>query len=163
MALPAPQTATSTGFSSDALGYMGLFSSLGSAYSSYVAGKTAKIGYEMQQRASEFEAKLAESEAEYTNMMLMRKFNEQQSNNLAISVAQGRASNSGSLLNMARVDQQRLNWDQQYNTLSGKIGKASKEADAQGYGIAASSAAQQGVTRGLLTLASGYMDYAKIK
>jgi len=145
------------------LGAMGAIQSFGSAYASMVSGDIANINYEMQARAKEFEAMQAKSQAEYTNLKLMRSFNELQANNFALAVAQGRSTTSGSIANMARVDQERLNWDMDFNKLSGRIGVASSMADVAGYKAAGASAQLSSQMQGFNTISKGLIDYAKVK
>ena len=145
------------------LGGMSLIGSIGSAYTSIIAGDITAINYEMKARAKEFEAMQAKSQAEYTNLKLMRGFNELQADNFALSVAQGRSTTSGSIANMARVDQERLNWDMEFNKLSGKIGVASAMADVGGFKSASSSAQVAGMSQAMGYVQRGLIDYAKVE
>jgi hypothetical protein len=64
---------------------------------------------------------------------------------------------------MMRVDQENLQWDLDYNSLTGEIGALGVESDVKGFESAAEQAMAGGIQQGLLQAGQGYIDYKRIK
>lgn len=137
--------------------------SVSSAIASYYAGKVTQIGYEMEASARKAQAQQARSQAKANELMLRRKFNKVAGTQAATYSTQGRSFSSGSLRNLMRRDREKLNWDIDFTLKSGEIGAIGIEADALGLQAAGKQAAQMGLTKGLLAIGQGAIDYAKIK
>jgi hypothetical protein len=161
-----------------------------SGISSIFAGKTAQYGYEAQQAAGEVtalsqeaqaaarevQAQQAVSDAKMTNLKLTRSFNDIQAANAVMGAMSGRSFSSPTVLNMARVDQERLNWDIDYSTRAGEIGRIGISADAMGmmtsaagtraaaygYGQAGKASMYSGISQGLLGGISSAAKYSQI-
>ncbi len=143
--------------------YSGAISGIAGAISSVFAGKTQAIGLEMQASARKAQASQYVSQAKMTNLRLKQGYNEMASNQAIMFAAQGRSFSGGSVQNLMRADQEKLQWDIDYSKLSGEIGKIGVETDAAGFKAAASSAKQAGYQTGLLKLADTATKYASIK
>jgi len=130
------------------------------AISSIYAGKAAAYGYEMQAATRKAQAQQAVSAAKMTNLRLTQDYNDMASLNAVIGAASGRSFSSGTVQNIMRADQEKLNWDIEYSTLTGRIGKIGMEAEAIGYKSAAKQQRLAGIQKGLL---SGLETYAKYK
>ena len=127
------------------------------------AGKVAAIGYQMQSAARRAQAGEAVSAAKFTSLKLKERYNEIGSSQAVMFSAQGRSLSSGSIQNILRVDQEKLQWDLDYTELAGEAGSSAAMADAEGFGMAAKLAKKSGVTKGLFTLANAAIDYRKVK
>ena len=141
----------------------GVISGVAGAISTMYAGQTQRIGFEMQASARRAQAQQAISAAKLTSLKLMRRYNEITSNQAVMFASSGRSLASGSIQNILREDQERLNWDLDYTKLSGEAGAAGINADAMGFELAAKSAESAGRTRGLLQLAQTAINYKKVK
>jgi len=138
------------------------FTSVSNSIASVFAGGAEKALYNVKAYASEVAAKQAVSEAEYATLKLMQQWNDISASNAVAAAASGRSFNSGSLVNLDRINQQKLNWDIDYIEKSGEMGKAAKIADASGYRAAGDMAQTSATTKGLLGLADTYTKYKQI-
>ena len=141
----------------------GAISGVASAISTMFAGKTQRIGFEMQASARKAQAKRAISAAKLTNLKLRSRYNDITSNQAVTFAASGRSLSSGSIQNILREDQERLNWDLDFTELAGQAGAAGVEADVQGFEMAAKAAESGAKTRGLLQLVQTGLDLRKVK
>jgi len=135
----------------DASAGLGLVTGLAGAISSVQAGKAASYGYEVQAATRKVQAQQAVSAAKMTNLRLTQDYNDMAALNAVIGAASGRSFSSGTVQNIMRADQEKLNWDLEYSTLTGKIGKIGMEAEAIGYRSAAEQKRAAGIQRGLLS------------
>lgn len=141
----------------------GAISAVSSAISSIYAGKVSQIGFQMQAAARRAQASKAISAAKLTSLRLKERYNEIGSNNAVMFAAQGRSFSSGSIQNIMRKDQEKLQWDLDYTELAGAAGQSAALADAEGFETAGKLAKQGAVTKGLFTLANAALDYKKVK
>lgn len=155
-------TSTAPNTTSAMLG-AGAISAVAGAISSVYAGKVAAIGYQMKAAARRAQAQEAVSTAKFTSLKLKERYNEIGSSQAVMFSAQGRSLSSGSIQNILRVDQEKLQWDLDYTELAGEAGLSAAMADAEGFGVAAKLAKQGGVTKGLFTLANAAIDFKKVK
>jgi len=125
---------------------------------------------EAQARVRKAQAKRAISSAKLTNLKLRSRYNDITSNQAVTFAASGRNLASGSIQNILRQDQERLNWDLDFTELAGKAsaagieaGAAGIEADVQGFELAAKAAESGAKTRGLLQLVQTGLDLRKVK
>lgn len=157
-------------------GQVGIATSASSAISGYFSGQASKAMYGAQAYAAEaqvyamkVQAKQAEAQADMIGLRLQQDYNELAASNAAVMAASGRSFNSATVTNIQASDRAKLNWDLQYNELSGKAGSAGitanaigKQADAIGYRSAGQQAAWGGVQQGLLSGIQTYSKYAQI-
>lgn len=141
----------------------GAISGVASAISTMFAGKVQRIGFEMQAAARKAQAQQAVSAAKLTNLKLRRRYNDITSNQAVTFAASGRSLASGSIQNILREDQERLNWDLDFTELAGQAGKAGIEADIPGFEAAAKIAESGAKTKGLLQLVQTGLDLRKVK
>jgi len=141
----------------------GAISGVASAISSIYAGKVQSIGYQMQAAARRSQAGQAVSAAKLTSLKLKERYNEVASSQAVMFAAKGKSFSGGSVQNIMRVDQEKLQWDLDYTELAGEAGTSAALADAEGFETSASLARQGATTRGLFTLANTAIDYAKVK
>lgn len=155
--------APTTGLTSTQLAGLGVATSIASAYSSIVSGQIQEINYEMKAAQVKAQAAAAVSMAKINNLKLQNNYNKVASNQALAFSTQGRSFSSGSIQNILRQDANNLAWDQEFMKLTGDMNASSLLADAEGYKGAGTLARQGGVQKGLLTIAQGAVDYAKVK
>jgi len=126
------------------------------------AGTVSKLGYKAQAATRRVQGQQSVSAAKMTNMKLTRQYNDIQASNAVMGAASGRSFSSATVQNMMRADKERLNWDIEYSTLSGKIGKTGAEADVTGYTSAGQQAQATGFQKGLLSLGQSYAQYKQV-
>jgi len=143
-------------------GQVGLGLSIASGISNIMAAEAQSYSYEVQAYRSKVLGQQAVSAAKVTNLKLTQNYNEIAAANAVMAGISGRAFNSGTLQNMKRADQEKLNWDIEYSTLSGRIGKVGAEAEATGYESAAKQAKAAGVQKGLLQAIGTYAQFKQI-
>ena len=168
----------------------GAVSGVASAISSIFAGQVAATGFELQAytakiqaesreltrgvktRALKVQAQQARNAAKMVSLSLKEKYNNVASNQAITFAAQGRSTASGSVQNLMRADQERLQWDLDYAEASGDYQAAGIEAEAimpaevvntGGFDTAAKLARSGGVQKGLLQLGKTATDFKRIK
>jgi hypothetical protein len=134
-----------------------------SIYGSIVSGQIAKIQFDMKKQASEFNARLAKTQAAMANAELITRYNDSMANTVTIMSAQGVDMSSGSKANILRSQQQKLNFDLEYNRLSSDITQSQYRNEAGQFGMAGQSAKRAGVTQGLLQGLQTVQDFSKVK
>jgi hypothetical protein len=138
-------------------------SGVASVISSVYAARAQKLSFEVEAASRRVQAKQAVSAARLTNLKLNRRYNEITSNQAVTFAAQGRSFASGSIQNILREDQERLNWDLDFNELSGQAGKLGLEAEAKGFEAASMAAGKGAFTKGLLQFGQLVADFKKVK
>jgi hypothetical protein len=144
------------------IGYGGAAMGVASAISGIMASKVAAYGYEAKALRSEFAAMQAVSAAKATNLKLTQSYNDIAASNAVMGAVSGRSFSSPTVLNMTRVDQEKLKWDIDFSTLSGEIGRIGEMADAAGYRSAASMTEKGGVAKGMLSAMETYTKYKQV-
>ena len=156
-----PTTPTTPGTTN----YQQLAAGLGiaGAISTVAAGYTQKLNYQMKSRTQAQAAKQARTDAKASALRMAQNYNDMAANQAVMMAAQGRSFSSGSIQNMRKVDQERLQWDLDYNKAAGEIGASTMYADAKGFELAASTAMTGSITKGILQAGQTYIDYKRIQ
>ena len=168
----------------------GAVSGVASAISSVFASRVSAIGFEaaaftakvqaesreltrgVRERALKVAAQQSLNVAKLNNLKLQKSYNDTASTQATMFATQGRSFASGSIQNILRQDQENLEWDKAYMTLTGEYENAALTAGAitpteisptGGFQAAAKLARGAGVQKGLLQLAQTAVDFKRIK
>jgi len=160
--VPGETTLTPTQMPTTNWGQVGLGLSIASGITSAIGARVSKYSYEIQAMQMRVKGRQATAEAKYTNLKLLQNYNDIQAANMVMGALSGRSVSSESVLNISRADQEKLNWDMEYSTLSGQIGKIGAEAEAIGYKAAGRQAQITGITKGLLGAMGTYAKFKQI-
>ena len=137
-------------------------SGVSAAISGFQVARIKSMGLKAQAAEKRVKGLQAKSIAKLNNLKLQKSYNDTVSNQALLFSTQGRSFSSGSIRNIMREDQERLNWDKEYMKLSQEYQGAGILSDVQGFESAAKIARGTGITKGLLQLAETSTEIARI-
>jgi cystathionine beta-lyase/cystathionine gamma-synthase len=136
---------------------------IGSMATGYFSSQIKSLSYETKARTSELQGKQAKLEANYRGMKMKQSYNDIMASNAVMAASSGRSASSATVQNLNRANQERLNWDLDYNEISGALSQMSKEIEASSYRGAAKTAEKMGKAEALGQGLLMYSKYSQIK